>query len=428
VKNHLLLFIPFLLANAQSFFSTRGLGEEILSFDAFQSSLGKTYIFSYENPAFPLDLKNTITMGNINQQILFARERENRRLLYQFLIDYVKILIPGFYQTNWGLGLRRRFSQDFDIYSETRDSYYWHIIGRGGINSLSFSLGKRIRDIFAFGISYNYLFGGSEEVWSFETEEKVLTQETIFGQYQGSSYQFSLLGRIGNLQLGGGGEIFPSFRYQGYLSVPSETTKKEIKIPAIFNLGLAYNLNEYRRIFFGGNLKNWRKIKLDGKEFPIFTNGLLISIGFLDYWQEKIPFRIGYAENFWYLLSKSGRRIGESSLTFGTSIKIPKFGFFDLNLETFYRRGGELKEIGVKLLTSPRFDETWKKRERRWGYWSDYLYQFFVLLTFSLPIKKNAPGELQGRLLLSFGLLHNDQFSLFSVALCLKTQEINPRR
>jgi hypothetical protein len=368
MRRFLLFFLPFFLTNSQSFFSTRGLGEEVSTFDAYQSSLGKNCIFSYENPAFPLELKNTITIGNINQQILFAQEKKDKRLLYQFLIDYVKIVIPGFYQTNFGLGLRRRFTQDFDIYSETLGNYFWHIIGRGGINSLSFSLGKRIKDFLSFGLSYNYLFGGSEEIWSFETEENILTQETIFGQYRASSYQVSILGKVGNLQIGSSGETFLPLRYQGYLSLSSETTRKEIKIPLVFNLGFAYNLNEYRKFFFGFNFKNWRAIKLEGKESPLFTDGFLISLGASDYWKEKIPFRIGYAENFWYLLSRSGRRIGESSLTFGTSIKIPRFGFFDLSLEALYRRGGKLREIATKFLFSLRFDEAWKIRERRWGY------------------------------------------------------------
>ncbi|MEO0116466.1 MAG: hypothetical protein ABIK97_02860 [candidate division WOR-3 bacterium] len=366
-----LLFTILLFGNwlfGQSFFSSRGLGEEILSYDAYQSSLGKNYIFSYENPSFPLKFNSTVTIGNITQQVFFAQEKEDKRFLYHFQIDYVKISIPTFYQTNLGLGLRRRFSQDFDIYSETAGGYYWHIIGKGGINSVSLSLGKRYKDFFSLGFSYQYLFGGSEEEWSFETKEISLTQETIFGQYQGFSYQFSLLGRIGPLQLGSALEIFSPIKYLGYLSVPSETTEKKISLPLIFNFGSAYNFSEYRSLLFGFNFKNWKKIKLDGEVDPNFTSGFLFSLGFSDYWQEKIPFRFGYSENFWYLLTKAGKRIGESSLNFGTSIKIPKFGFFDLNLETFYRRGDALKEFGIKILFSPRYDETWKKRERRWGY------------------------------------------------------------
>lgn len=352
----------------QSFFSTRGLGEEILSYDAYQSSLGKNYLFSYENPSFPLRFNSTVTIGNISQQILFAQEKRNKRFLYHYQIDYVKISIPTFYQTSFGLGLRRRFSQDFNIYSETAGSYYWHISGKGGINSVSFSLGKRFQDILSLGFSYQYLFGGSEEEWSFETEGISLTQETIFGQYNGSSYQFSFLSRINSLQLGSAIEIFSPIKYLGYLSVPSETTRKKISLPLIFNFGIAYNLSEYRQMLFGLNFKNWRKVKLEEKVAPNFTNGFLFSFGFSDYWQEKIPFRLGYSENLWYLLTKAGKRIGESSLNFGTSIKVPKFGFFDLNLETFYRRGSTLKELGIKILFSPRYDETWKKRERRWGY------------------------------------------------------------
>ncbi len=355
---------------SQSFFAARGLGEEVSSYEAGQSSLGKNHIFSYENPTFPLDLKTTITLGSIGQQLLYAKGGEGERFLYQFQINYFKVLIPTFGRTKFGFGLRRRFAQDFDIYSDTFGSYFWHIIGKGGINALSFALAKEIRGIFAFGVGYDYIFGGSEENWSFETENGPLTQETVFGRYQGGSIRFATLGRIGQIEIGTGMELFFPIQYQGHLSVKPETAvKREIRISPVYNFGLSFPIRELKRVFFGFQFKDWAQTKLDGEVMDNLTSGFLFSLGLIDYWRERHPLRIGYAENFWSLLAKDKRRVEESSLNLGTSILIPKFGFFDLSLETFYRRGGDLKEIGLRILFSPRFDETWKRRERRWGYW-----------------------------------------------------------
>ncbi len=364
------LLIGFwLLANSQSFFSSRGLGEEILTFDAFTASLGKQPIFSWENPSFPLNLKNTITIGNIRQELLYAREEKEERLLYNLKINYAKLLIPSPFATHIGLSLREYFSQDFNIYSETVGAYYWHILGKGGINSLSFSLGKRFENLLSLGVSYNYIFGGSEENWSFETANQPLVQETIFGKYTGNSVKFATIGNISNCQLGAVLEIFLPLNYEGYLSVNKESVaKKKINLPPVYNLGASFLLSGYRQVFLGINYKNWQNLKLNGEVTENFADGFLISLGFSDYLKEKYPLRIGYAENFWYLISRGGKRVQESSLNFGTSIKIPKYGFFDINLEIFYRRGVRMKETGLKLFTTARFDEAWKKRTRRWGY------------------------------------------------------------
>ncbi len=355
------------VADAQSFFASRGLGEEQISYDALQSALGKAFLFSYENPSFPLNLKSVLTLGNINQGILYGKEDKNGRLLYNIKFNYLKILIPLPFKTKIGLSLRERFSQDFDVYSETSGIYYWHITGKGGINSLSLAFAKQIQEVFSLGVAYDYLFGGSEEVWSFETEEQVLTQETIGGCYRGGVWKFTTLGRIKGIQLGAGIEFFRPLKYIGLSGMSGESVQ-EIRLSPVYNLGIGFSPNEKKHFSFGVTYRDWRKVKLGESIWSTFTNGLLFSLGFSDYLREKYPLRIGYCENFWYLLSRERKRVGESSINFGTSVRIPKYGFFDFSLEIFYRRGRYLKEMGAKLNSSVRFDEVWQKRKRRWGY------------------------------------------------------------
>jgi hypothetical protein len=113
--------------------------------------------------------------------------------------------------------------------------------------------------------------------------------------------------------------------------------------------------------------ENWSNIKLADTLVSGYKNSMKYSIAAEHWLNDNYPLRIGLRYYQTYLEDHLGNQINEVALTGGSSIKIPKFGFFDYSLEIIQRRGKILKETIGRINFSFSYDEAWKKRTRRWG-------------------------------------------------------------
>jgi hypothetical protein len=371
------LLITAFSINGQSFFSMRGFGEQLLYTDAYSSSLGGLVSLGRENPAFPMVLEKTSFYASVTPDFVIGQENRASRIIYDIRPISVDGKIPLPYGFRAGLKLSEQFNQNFNIYSDsTQFSNYWirrHIIGQGGIYRLAGGVGKSFFNRkLTLGFEYSKLLGQSMERWYFEVMNgNYITQDTINTNYSGNSIRFGAITNISFVTIGLSAEnILPGRINSNIISHGTIVDSvRGLKYTAPYNVGLGIVIDKLSRtkLFLDLYYENWSSIKLADTLVSGFKNSLKYSIGAEHWLNDNYPLRIGFRYYQTYLEDHYGKQVYEYALTGGSSVKIPKFGFFDYSLEIIRRQGRGLKETIGRINFSISFDEAWKKRTRRWG-------------------------------------------------------------
>ncbi|MCX7785232.1 MAG: hypothetical protein N2201_03250 [candidate division WOR-3 bacterium] len=370
-----LWFSIFNIINAQSFFSMRGFGEEILCTDAYANSLGGIISISRENPAQPIVLNKTNFYASLSNNIVFGKENNWQRTLYDFRPIMVEGKVPLPKRFRIGLKLAESFNQNFNIYSESIPiAGYWaqrHIIGQGGIYRITLNSAKTFtKPNLSLGIDYSYLIGQEIEHWIFEIAAgNYITRDTIITNYSAQSLRFGILSDWSFLTVGFHIEdILPgTIKDHTKSHGTSAETTFMFNLPYALGCGLSYNKLQNTDFYIDFLYKNWRKAQIKENYVSTFQNSMKYSFGVEHWLSANHPLRLGLKYYQSYLLDHTNYQIKEYGLTCGSSILIPKFGGFDYSLELFLRQGKKVKETIVRLNLSLSYEETWKKRTRRWG-------------------------------------------------------------
>ncbi|MBN2466244.1 hypothetical protein JXD38_11540, partial [candidate division WOR-3 bacterium] len=387
-------------SQAQSFFNSRGLGEITPSGEARVAGLAEPSALSTLNPGIFVGLDQTSFHLTALGAAVHGTQYGNSRLLGEVQPAAFNVATPLPFETRLFAGINQKFSQDFNVWSESLadTAYRRHIVGRGGIYSLRVGLAKAFFDRVCIGAEFDHIMGGSRENWRFELENGGYTStDTIEVDYVGNTFKVGGSFQSRTFSLAAFYEPALDLRARRdkrVHGVITDTTRYyDISLPHSYSLAAA--ISPANRIGFdiGLTVRPWQGATItqaDSASRLGYKNVWRGSIG-AEYEVDSLhPVRIGYSRQTWYYgsayYSYWGRTgpiaINEDGIHLGTSVPIPKFGSLDISGELLIRDShlyegiavppednpGSLREFAGRLMLTLSYSEAWLKRTRRWGY------------------------------------------------------------
>jgi hypothetical protein len=360
--------------SAQSFFSSRGFGEEMTYSDAASGALGGLFTASTRNPAYPLGTSKTnftasaLALGN-----LASDDSGHYRALGDVRPDYLKVRVPLPAGLRLGLGLSEWFNQDFDVYSDSYPAFRRHVVSKGGVYDLNGSVAASLFKTVSIAAEYNRLFGGSSELWRFDAfEGNYATFDTIQYSYAGDALTFGLYAQRWVVGLGGFYQPVLDFNLNSWVkthgSVSESTIAEPVEFPARYGAGLVISPTASLKVFLEGSKRDAGQLTIGDSTRPEFHNSLEGVLGVQYMLDEVHPLRLGARWNNWYMSDAAGTPVREIAVTGGSSFPIAGLGSFDFSVEYMNRSGATIHENVVRAGLTLYFEEPWKARKRRWGY------------------------------------------------------------
>jgi len=385
-------------ASAQSFFNSRGLGEITPAGEARIAGLAGPSALSTLNPGIFVGLDQTSFHVTVLGAAVLGTQYGNSRMLGEVRPAALNVATPLPFATRLFAGINQRFSQDFNVWSDSLadTAYRRHIVGRGGIYALRVGLAKSLFNKVCVGAEFDHVMGGSRENWQFETENSGVTStDTIEVDYVGNTFKVggSFQSRVFSLAA----YYEPALglnvrRYKRVHGVITDTTRYyDISLPQSYSVAAA--VKPRGRIGFNAGLTVY-----PWQDATITSEGSRSGLGYRNVWRGSIgaeydidslhPVRIGYSRQTWYYGSSYYARgqgsdaINENGIHVGTSVQIRQFGSLDISGELLIRDShiyegvavppednpGGLREYAGRLMLTLSYSEAWLKRTRRWGY------------------------------------------------------------
>ncbi len=359
--------------SGQSFLNTSCLGELCPPANARIASLGSPAALSYLNPGILIHLDRTSFTGTIEAGGVLGTESGNTRFIGYVRPSGFHAAVPLLLQTRLLLGLDQRFSQDFDVWSESlpETEYRYHVLGRGGIHALKAGLAKSINGVGCLGIEYNYLLGAAREDWRFELPEHgYLSTDTIELNYSAHAVRLGASARTGPVTLAGFYEPRLSLTARSIRHVhgamEDSIATHDISLPHVFMFGASYRPVDRLLLATGLEYRPWSGILVNDTAATGTRDALAASLG-AEYPVGRILTRLGYSYRQWYYGAGSGGQMDEHRVDLGAGIPIPGFGFLDVTAGISNRTAGGLTETAGRLALSLAYREAWLKRIRHWG-------------------------------------------------------------
>jgi hypothetical protein len=383
------------MASAQSFFNDRGLGEITPAGEARIAGLAEPSALSTLNPGIFVGLNQTSFHVTALAAAALGTQGGSSRLLADARPAALNIATPLPFEFRLFGGINQKFSQDFDVWSESLadTAYRRHIIGRGGIYALRAGLAKSLFDKVCVGAEFNHVLGGSRENWRFELDNGGYTStDTIEVDYVGNTFKVgaSFQSRAFSIAAYYEPDLnLSARRYKRVHGVITDTTRYyDISLPYSYSLATAFNPADKIAFDLGLTVYPWQAATIDSASSLGYKNVWRGSIG-AEYEIDSIhPIRVGYSRQTWYYSTSYYSRgsgsaaINEDGFHLGTSVPIPQFGSLDISGELLIRDShiyegvavppednpGSLRELAGRLMLTLSYSETWAKRTRRWGY------------------------------------------------------------
>jgi hypothetical protein len=222
-------------------------------------------------------------------------------------------------------------------------------------------------------LEYSKLFGQGLEQWYFEVlNGNYITLDTVVTNYSAHSLRFGVNANLSFVTLGIVTEdILPGIINSKVIShniIVDSTTDLKFNLPYSIGFGLGFDKLSRTNFYLDVLYKNWCKTKIADSLTSKFNNSMKYSLAVEHWLTDYHPLRVGLRYYTSYLSDRSGWQIKEYALSCGSSVPIPKFGYFDYSLEMIKRQSKEVKETIARINISLSFEEVWKKRTRRWGY------------------------------------------------------------
>ena len=298
-------------ASAQSFFNSRGLGEITPSGEARIAGLAEPSALSTLNPGIFVGLDRTSFHVTAIGVATLGTQDADSRLLPNARPAAFNVATPLPFGTRLFGGINQKFSQDFDVWSESLadTAYRRHITGRGGIYALRAGLAKSLFGKVCLGAEFSHVLGGSRENWRFELENSGYTStDTIEIDYVGNTLKVggSFQSRVFSLA----GYYEPPLglkatRYKRVHGVISDTTRVyNIALPHSFSLAAAANPTSKVGLDIGLTIRPWSGATItprgDSTSSLYYKNVWRGSIG-AEYEIDSLhPVRLGYSGQTWY--------------------------------------------------------------------------------------------------------------------------------
>jgi len=370
-------------ASAQSFFNSRGLGEITPAGEARIAGLAEPSALSTLNPGIFVGLSQTSFHVSAIAAATLGIQDGSSRILPDARPAAFNVATPLPFGARLFGGINQKFSQDFNIWSESLadTAYRRHIIGRGGIYALRAGLAKSLFGKVCIGAEFNHVLGGSRENWRFELENGGTTStDTIEVDYVANTFKVggSFQGRVFSLAAYYEPRLsLEARRYKRVHGVINDTTRLyDISLPQSYSLAAALNPTGRVGVDLGLTVYPWNGATITKNDSVLtlgYKNVLRGSIG-AEYNLDPLhPVRVGYSHQIWYYGSAYAGQIGTANITengihLGTSVPIPKVGSLDISGEVLLRHSPVMDEVAGRLMLTLSYSEAWTKRTRRWGY------------------------------------------------------------
>jgi len=379
-RSALIITASFALLAGQSFFNMRGLGELTPLADARAASLANPAALSLTNPGIVLNLSKTNLSLTMLGAGTYGTQEGSGRLIGNIRPAGFHVAVPLPTKSRLLAGIDQRFSQDFDVWSESLSgtNYRYHVVGKGGIYNFRAGLAQALFDRFCLGLEYHRLVGGSHENWQFRlTEGGSSSTDTIEIDYSagtiraGASFQTRLFSLAATYEPG---FSMTCHRFKRVHGVVTDSVRiYQVRLPHTILLGIGISPIERLAVSTGLELRPWSRATINDTPVSDFRNGWRGSVGAEYELFPNYSVRLGYSHQTWYYDVRPSTLlvvapIQEHGLHLGTSIPIPKFGSLDLSGELLFRNSSNLSETAGRLMLSLVYFETWAKRTRRWGY------------------------------------------------------------
>ena len=370
------------LSQAQSFFNARGLGEITSAGEARIAGLAEPSALSTLNPGIFVGLNQTSFHVTAVGAATLGTQGGDSRLLADARPAAFNVAAPLPFGTRLFGGINQRFSQDFDVWSESMPdtAYRRHIVGRGGIYALRAGLAKSLFGKVCVGAEFSHVLGGSRENWRFELDNGGYTStDTIEVDYVANTFKVggSFQSRVFSLA----GYYEPRLslaarRYERVHGVISDTTRLyDISLPQSYSLAAGVDPIDRLGFNIGLTVNPWSGA-------TITEDSSVANLGYRNVWRGSIgveyridslhPLRVGYSRQTWYYDAGAFQQIAtpitENGIHLGTSVPIPTFGSLDISGEVLRRNSRVMDEVAGRLMLTLSYSEAWAKRTRRWGY------------------------------------------------------------
>jgi hypothetical protein len=370
-------------ASAQSFFNSRGLGEITPAGEARVAGLAGPSALSTLNPGIFVGLDQASFHVTALGAAVLGTQYGNSRTLGEARPAAFNVATPLPVGTRLFAGINQKFSQDFNVWSESLadTAYRRHIVGRGGIYALRVGLAKSLFDKVCVGAEFDHVMGGSRENWRFELENGGATStDTIEVDYVGNTFKVGASFQSHVFSLAAYYEPALDLnvrRYKRVHGVISDTTRYyDISLPQSYSLAAGVKPRGKIGFDIGLTVYPWQGA-------TIATDDGVLSLHYRNVWRGSIgaaydidslhPVRVGYSRQTWYYDAGSDLYMGRNPITengihLGTSVPVPKFGALDVSGEVLLRHSHTLDEVAGRLMLTLSYSEAWLKRTRRWGY------------------------------------------------------------
>lgn len=371
------VFLPWILlliisaAQAGSIFSGNGQGEVIYPADARLRAMGGAGMALTEglsgslvNPALLGGLKWAAVTFSSRPEALYVKDAWEENVLTTVRVHDFALYLPLGKGLAVGLDLRQKSDFRFKTFQEISifdKTYTKSVTCTGGMSLASVSLARVFGNSLYVGVRAGHLFGKTSKSWkgnfsdtAFHDTQTTSERENT-GSQLGGGMAFKLSRRLSV------GAIFIAAHEVEQKEVrsstfsPTTTEKRTLTYPLTFGLGLAYRPSPKLMAQIDVTATKWSGFEIDGESDSLYTDVIRVAAGceFVARQEgsmaylRKIPLRLGYALEPWYLKTVDGERIYAHFLTIGIGLPFGQKGaHLDASLELGMR--GDVSSVGTE--------------------------------------------------------------------------------
>lgn len=388
----LLLLISVGPAASYTQFSIQGLGEPLSDATAREVGMGvlgiattTLYSLSQTNPALVGDLQFTTFSATLSAAHLEMDDHNYDSFRRSATVPNIRLVLPVFFDFKVGFGITQRTMVDYHSVQEydfegIEDGLKRTVTATGGLNALRLVLAHKPVKYVSLGFQSDLLFGSIERQWLTEFSDDFIDYSPVNDRptlnFKGADFTYGVhlrphpkvsLGAMLRNSVTIDTKTKRNVRFQ---NEPIDTTESDVTLPMTFGFGISIHPSEQLHLVGDVKFTHWEDLEFGGQPVARATDTRRFGVGLewrgdpkADTWYERIPLRIGYADEPWYINHENGGTINGYFWSLGTTVDLfRQRGFLDVAF-TYGRRGSnnlQAMEERLYQLTMTAFGfETW---------------------------------------------------------------------
>jgi hypothetical protein len=297
-------------------------------------------------------------------EALYVKDQQEQNVLTSVRIENLALYLPMGKGNAVALDLRQLTDARFKAYQETilfEESYTRSISRSGGLNMASVSVAQALWSSLFVGVRAGYVFGRIAQAWSGDFDNTDLRDIEIYSNIEntGSLFSAGLAVKFGG-GLSAGAVYTPAYDVEQKERRSSSfalmaTEQRTLAYPPQFGFGMSYRHGEKLLGQADVLITRWSDFEIDGQTASGYKDVVRVALGG-EYrasrnasgsYFSRIPLRLGYAFEPWYLKTADGKDITGHFVTLGIGLPFGRQGAkLDASLEIGLR--GDVSSIGAE--------------------------------------------------------------------------------